>query len=373
LSHNSRRMALYIYDRKEWPEFQWDHVALSSSLPLVRFRQGRLAGRMEALGFPFNNEAILATLTLDVLKSTEIEGEVLNPKEVRSSIARHLGMDIAGLVASDRFVDGVVEMMLDATQNYALPLTEERLFTWHSALFPTGRSGMHKIIVGNWRDNQKGPMQVVSGPMGKEKVHFEAPDADRLPGEMKKFLHWFNTIHNTDPVLKAAVAHLWFLTIHPFDDGNGRMARAIADMQLARAEKSSNRFYSMSAQIRKQRKGYYAILEKTQKGNTDVTAWMKWFLDCLDSALDVTEDVLTNVLKKARFWEANTHTGFNERQHLMLNKMLDGFKGKLTSSKWAKITKCSQDTALRDIQSLLEKGILAKEAAAGRSTNYVLK
>lgn len=366
-------MTLYIHNQKDWPEFQWDNTALASSLPLVRFSQGRLAGRMEALGFPFNNEAMLATLTLDVLKSTEIEGELLNPKEVRSSIARHLGMDIAGLIKSDRFVDGVVEMMLDATQNYSLPLSEERLFTWHSALFPTGRSGMHKIIVGNWRDNEKGPMQVVSGPMGKEKIHFEAPDADRLPGEMKKFLQWFNTKSNVDPVLKAVIAHLWFLTIHPFDDGNGRMARAIADMQLARAENSSHRFYSMSAQIRKQRKGYYAILEKTQKGSLDITAWMEWFLKCLDSALNVTEDVLSEVLKKARFWETNTRTTFNERQHLMLNKLLDGFSGKLTTSKWAKIAKCSQDTALRDIQSLVEKGILIKEPAAGRSTNYVLK
>ena len=328
---------------------------------------------MEAIGFNLQTEAMLQTLTLDVLKSSEIEGEILNPDQVRSSIARRLGIDIASSIPADRNVEGVVEMMLDATQKYTEPLTEERLYGWHASLFPTGRSGMVKIIVGAWRDNEKGPMQVVSGPLGREHIHYEAPNAEVLEREMKNFLQWFNGTEATDPVIKAAIAHLWFVTIHPFDDGNGRIARAIADMQLSRADNSPQRFYSMSSQIRVERKGYYDILEKTQKGTLDITAWLEWFLHCLNRALAATEEVLATVLYKARFWEQFREEKFNDRQRLMLNKYMDGFDGKLTSSKWAKITKCSQDTATRDIQDLINKNILIKEGAGGRSTNYLMK
>lgn len=329
---------------------------------------------MESLGFNLQEEAALQTLTLDVLKSSEIEGEILNAEQVRSSIARRLGMEIAGLVPADRHVDGVVEMMLDATQHYNDRLTKERLFGWHTALFPSGRSGMYKIITGAWRNNTPDdPMQVVSGTMGRERVHFLAPASDVLEREMKKFLHWFNTDSGLDPVIKAAIAHLWFVTIHPFADGNGRIARAITDMQLARADESSQRFYSMSAQIRIERNAYYTILEKTQKGSLDITAWLEWFLLCLERAIIATDTTLSIVMKKAKFWENPATQSLNERQQLMMNKMLDGFEGKLTSSKWAKIAKCSQDTAVRDIQDLINKGILEKDASGGRSTSYLLK
>lgn len=339
----------------------------------VRHRQGRLLGRMEGLGFRLQAEANLRTLTLDVLKSSEIEGELLDADQVRSSIARRLGMDIAGLVPADRHVEGVVEMMLDATQHYKQALSADRLFGWHAALFPTGRSGMHKIVVAAWRDNQKeDPMQVVSGAAGREKVHFQAPDADRLNEEMTRFIHWFNEDIKMDGVLKAAVAHLWFVTIHPFDDGNGRIARAIADMQLSRADESVQRFYSMSAQIRKERNVYYDVLENTQKGSMDITVWLVWFLECLNRAIKATDETLALVLKKARFWEKHATTLLNERQQLMLNKLLDGFEGKLNTSKWAKITKTSQDTALRDIQDLMNKKILTKEPGGGRSTSYTI-
>lgn len=362
----------YIYQNKKWPEFTWDSGALLPLLAGVRHKQGKLRGYMEGLGFAKRSEASLQTLTSDVLKSTEIEGEVLNPEQVRSSIARRLGMDIAGLVPADRNVEGVVEMMLDATQNYHKKLNATRLFEWHASLFPLGRSGMHKIVVGRWRDKDMGAMQVVSGAMGKEKVHYEAPEATRLPDEMKVFLKWFNASNEIDGVLKSGIAHLWFVTIHPFDDGNGRIARAIADMQLAKSENDVQRFYSMSAQIRLERKSYYEILEKTQKGTLDVTNWLKWYLHCLDRALDTSNAQLQNVLHKATFWEANAETPINERQRLMLNKLIDGFEGKLNTSKWAKITKCSPDSALRDIQDLILKGILQKENAGGRSTNYIL-
>ena len=324
---------------------------------------------MQSLGFELQQEALLETLTLDVLKSTEIENEWLSAEQVRSSLARRLGMDIGGLMPSDRNVDGIVEMMLDATQHSQEPLHQERLFGWHSALFPTGRSGMYKIETGTWRT---GEMQVVSGAMGRENVHFEAPVANRLPQEMDLFIAWFNANQSLDSVLKAAIAHLWFVTIHPFSDGNGRIARAIADMQLSRADGSNQRFFSMSAQIRKQRKMYYEILEKTQKNDVDITEWLQWFLDCLLAALLDAETVLQKVLLKAKFWKNHQQTLLNERQRLMLNKLLDGFEGKLTSSKWAKITKCSSDTALRDLQDLLQKDILKKENAGGRSTNYEL-
>lgn len=364
---------MYIHQLSEWPHFTWDREALAKLLTGIRYRQGRLLGRMEGMGFNLQTEATLQTLTLDVLKSSEIEGEILNPDQVRSSIARRLGMDIAGLIPADRNVEGVVEMMLDATQHYKEPLTDDRLFGWHAALFPTGRSGMFKIVVGAWRNNsQRDPMQVVSGPIGRETIHFQAPEAEQLDDEMKKFIYWFNTDNDNDSVIKAAIAHLWFVTIHPFSDGNGRVARAIADMQLARADQSSQRFYSMSAQIKLERNNYYDILEKTQKGTLDITEWLTWFLNCLDRALSATDETLAKVIQKAKFWENPQLPLINDRQKKMLNLLIDGFEGKLTSSKWAKITKCSQDTAARDIQDLIEKGILLKEPAGGRSTSYVL-
>lgn len=327
---------------------------------------------MEALGFALRTEASLVTLTEDVVKSSEIEGERLDRDQVRSSIARRLGIDIGALTPAERDVEGVVEMMLDATQRYAEPLTAERLFGWHAALFPTGRSGMHRIIVGAWRDDRTGPMQVVSGPVGRERVHYEAPSADRLAREMGTFVDWFNHEVSLDPVLKAGVAHLWFVTIHPFDDGNGRIARAIADMALARSERSVQRFYSMSAQIRAEREGYYDILEATQKGELDITRWLEWFLRCLGRAIDGAETTLATVMAKARFWEASARQSFNERQRLVLNRLLDGFEGKLSSSKWAALAKCSQDTALRDIDDLVRRGVLARGAGGGRSTSYSL-
>lgn len=363
---------MYIHELKGWPDFTWDNERLTKLLAEIRHRQGRVLGRMEGLGFPMRAEAMLETLTQDVIKSSEIEGEILNPDQVRSSIARRLGMEIGGLVPLDRNVEGVVEMMLDATQNFTQPLTEDRLFGWHSALFPTGRSGIHKIAVGGWRTGQNGPMQVVSGAIGREKVHFEAPDAGSLDKEMSVFLEWFNHQMKLDPVLKAAIAHVWFVTIHPFEDGNGRIARAIADMQLARADGSSQRFYSMSAQIRVERNAYYDTLEGTQKGVLDITNWLEWFLACLGRALDTIEDTLKGVLRKTRFWDVHINTELNNRQRLMLNKLLDGFDGKLTSTKWGKIAKCSPDTALRDIQDLINKNVLSKEEGGSRNTNYVL-
>lgn len=369
----------YIHQSTQWPHWVWDHGQIAAILGIVRNRQGRLIGRMETLGFSLRSEAILQTLTLDVLKSSEIEGEILDPGQVRSSIARRLGMNIGGLVPSDRNVDGVVEMMMDATQNFDKSLTEDRMFGWHASLFPTGRSGMHKITVGAWRDDSHGPMTIVSGPVGREKVHYEAPQANRLKKEMREFLAWFNGAQELDPVLKAAIAHLWFVTLHPFDDGNGRIARAIADMQLARADKSRERFYSLSTQIRQERNAYYNILEKTQKSapvsqkGIDLTAWLTWFLNCLDHALDSTESTLSAVLDKARFWESQQAKDVNDRQKMIINKLFDGFEGKMTSSKWAKIAKCSQDTAHRDILDLVEKGIFLKDAAGGRSTSYSLK
>lgn len=366
-------MSRSIHELPAWPDFQWDQEKLAGPLAALRHRQGRLIGRMETLGFSLRAEATLQTLTLDVLKSSEIEGEMLNRDQVRSSIARRLGMDVGALAPADRNVEGVVEMMLDATQNYNAPLTAERLFGWHASLFPTGYSGMNRIAVGRWRDDSRGPMQVVSGALGRERVHFEAPAAKRLKKEMTAFLKWFNGTDDTDPVLRSGLAHLWFVTIHPFEDGNGRIARAIADMALARSEQSSQRFYSMSAQIQVERMTYYEMLEKTQKGGLDITPWLEWFLGCLDRAFDGTEETLASVLRKARFWEAHADISFNDRQRLMLNKLLDGFEGKLTSSKWAKVAKCSQDTALRDILDLVNHGILAKDPGGGRSTSYSLR
>jgi len=365
-------MTTYIHELPDWPRFIWKPERLTEKLVAVRYRQGRLLGHMDALGFQLREEAVLQTLTEDVLKSSEIEGEFLNKDQVRSSIARRLGMDIAGLIPADRNVEGVVEMMLDATQNYSAPLTQERMFAWHAALFPTGHSGMHKITVGLWRKDREGPMQVVSGPIGRHRVHYEAPKAFQLAKEMRAFLKWFHQDKTLDLVLKSAIAHLWFVTIHPFDDGNGRIARAISDLTLARSEKSPQRFYSMSAQIREERKDYYDILEATQKGSLDITRWLEWFLDCLDRAIAGAEKTLADVFKKARFWETHHNQTFNERQRMMINRLFNGFEGKLTSSKWAKITKCSSDTALRDIDDLLRRNILTKNAGGGRSTSYLL-
>ena len=372
----------YIYQLNAWPKFVWDHKKITALLGPMRNRQGRFVGRMEAIGFALRTEALLKTLTLDVIKSSEIEGEVLNADQVRSSIARRLGLDIAGLIPSDRDVDGIVEMMLDATQNFKKELTQERLFGWQASLFPTGHSGIHKITTGAWRDDSHGPMQVVSGPVGRSRVHFEAPKAARLDKEMKIFLSWFNHTNDIDPVLKAGIAHLWFVTLHPFEDGNGRIARAIADRQLARADNSAQRFYSMSARIRKERKAYYDVLEKIQKNphhkadslaGIDITVWLEWFLSCLERAIESADSILEDVFKKAHFWEIHPAGSFNERQRKILGKLFEGFEGKLTSSKWAQITKCSQDTALRDILELVERKILIKDSAGGRSTSYLLK
>lgn len=363
--------AIYIWQQNDWPNFMWDDAKLSYKLGRVRSLQGKLVGKMSALGFDLKNSAMLDTLTADITKSSEIEGEILNAEQVRSSVARHLGIEIEGLPEADRYVDGVVQVMIDATQNFMTPLTEERLFNWHAALFPTGRSGAYKITVADWRQGSE-PMQVISGAMGKEKIHYEAPHSDNVPYMMKQFLDWTNDDRKIDPVLKAAIAHLWFVTIHPFDDGNGRISRTITDLLLARADEMPHRFYSMSAEIRKQRKAYYDILEKTQKGSINITAWLEWFLDCLEAALLSTEQSIEIVLQKAAFWDKYRLTAMNERQIKVLNLLWDGFDGKLTSSKWSKITKCSPDTALRDIQDLITKNVLRKTNEGGRSTNYEL-
>jgi Fic family protein len=363
----------YIHDLTDWPEFRWDHERLIAPLAGVRHRQGRIVGRMDGLGLTYQSEALAETLSEDVVASSAVEGEQLNRDEVRSSIARRLGLDAGGLGPAGRDVEGVVEMTLDATQSYEQPLTRDRLFGWHAALFPAGRSGLRAIRTGAWRDDATGPMQVVSGAIGRERVHFEAPAAPRLKKEMRMFLDWFNAPAGTiDPVLKAGLAHLWFVTIHPFDDGNGRIARAITDLALARSDDSARRFYSMSSQILKERDAYYGILESTQKGSLDVTPWLAWFLGCLGRSIDGAESLLANVLGKAEFWQAHAAIQINDRQRLMLNHLLDGFEGKLTTSKWAKLTKSSQDTALRDATDLVEKGILIRSAEGGRSTSYAL-
>jgi len=367
------RRIKYIYERLGWPNFTWRDDLLAAKLADVRHKQGRLIGRMESLGFELREESVLSSLSEEVVKSSEIEGERLDPGQVRSSIARRLGMDVAGMVAADRNVDGVVEMMLDATGRYEEPLTADRLFAWHSSLFPIGRSGMSKISVGKWRDDKTDPMQIVSGPVGHEIIHFEAPPARIVAKEMRSFLKWFEGEKHSDPVLAAGIAHLWFVTVHPFDDGNGRIARSITDLALARSEGTSQRFYSMSSQIRAERDSYYNVLESTQKDSLDITAWLEWFIACLDGALARAEETLAAVLAKGRFWDSLKETQLNERQQLMLNKLVDGFEGKLTSSKWAKITKTSQDTATRDIDDLISKGILIRSEAGGRSTSYTLQ
>lgn len=363
---------MYLHQLKDWPNFKWDNETLLPYVSKVRDLQGRLIGRMESMGFELREEAVLETLTEDIVRSSEIEGELLNSEEVRSSVARRLGMEISGLPNASRYVDGVVEMMLDATQKYIDPLTKDRMCGWHAALFPTGRSGMYKITVAEWRGDEQGPMQIVSGAMGKEKVHYVAPEAARLEDEMHQFIEWFNTDESTEPVVKSALAHLWFVSIHPFDDGNGRIARAIADTQLSRADRTSQRFYSMSAQIMKSKNGYYNILESTQKGSMDISQWIVWYIERLTEALEATNETLSKILMKAKFWELNKSTQFNNRQVEMINKLLGDFVGKLNSSKWAKITNVHRDTARRDIQNLIEKGVLSDSGEGGRSTNYIL-
>lgn len=359
----------YIYEHKDWTKFTWESTVINAVFGEVRNLQGKISGQMNALGFSSKEEFALKTLTMDVVQSSEIEGEQLDYDKVRSSIARRLGLELGGLVASDRNVDGVVDMILDATKNYQNTLTDERLFGWHAALFPTGYSGSHKIEVANYRNDV---MQIVSGAMGKEKVHYEAISADKVKKEMDHFLIWFNSENELDLVLKAAIAHFWFIIVHPFDDGNGRIARAISDLLLTRSENSSDRFYSMSSQILIERKRYYEVLQKVQYSSGDITEWLDWFLNCLKNALIETEKFFQNILQKAEFWKIHENTGLNERQRLLLNKLLDGFDGKLKTSKWAKIAKCSNDTALRDIKDLLKKGILQQEIGGGRSTNYEL-
>jgi Fic family protein len=362
-------MAKYIYQHKNWTDFTWNDKAINAVFGEVRLMQGKIIGQMNALGFSAKEEATLTTLTLDVVKSSEIEGELLNYDQVRSSIARRLGINTAGLVPSSRHIEGIVEMMLDATQRHNLPLTKKRMCGWHAALFPTGYSGPYEIEVGRYRT---GEMQVVSGAIGKEKVHYEAVKAELVEAEMDKFLDWFNNDNQLDPVLKAAISHFWFIIIHPFDDGNGRIGRAITDMLLARAESSGDRFYSMSSQILVERKQYYDILQKVQHSTGDITEWIEWFLHCMKNAMLATDNTTQRILRKAEFWKLHEQTPINERQRLMLNKLLDGFDGKLQTSKWAKITKTSTDTALRDIKDLVEKGILQQTDEVGRNANYEL-
>lgn len=363
---------IYIHEQPDWPHFRWSEETVGPRLADVRFRQGLLLGRMRSIGFELRQEAVLGILTEDVVKSSDIEGEILPASQVRSSVARHLGMPLAGMVNAGRDVDGMVELLLDATQRYDQPLTEERLLGWNAALFPTGLSGLARIRAGEWRNSLSDLMQVVSGPVGRERVPFEAPAADRLPAEIQAFLRWFDSPSDTDPVLRAGLAHLWFVTLHPFEDGNGRIARAIADMALARAENSPHRFYSMASQIRIERSRYYRTLESVQKGTPDVTAWLEWFLDCLGRAIVGSELTLANVLTKSRFWEQHNQLPMNERQTMIINLLLDGQVDKLTSSRWARIVRCSQDTALRDITALIALGILARSSEGGRSTSYGL-
>ncbi len=365
-------MITYIHELKNWPEFTWDQKRLAGRLGAVHQLQGRLLERMESLGFKLQKQAVLQTLTEEVLRSSEIEGEILDKEQVCSSVARHLGLDVGGLAPADRHVEGIVEMMFDATQNFDAPLTSERLCAWHAALFPTGRSGMSRITVGAWRNDRTGPMQVISGPIGRERVHYEAPPAAKLENEMQIFLEWFNKDDGGDLIIKAGIAHLWFVTIHPFDDGNGRIARAVTDMVLARSEKSAQRFYSMSAQIQQARNDYYDFLEAAQKGSMDVTNWLDWFIGCLGRAFGNTEMILAGTLRKSRFWRHYQNISFNDRQRRILNQLFDGFEGKLTSSKWAKLANCSQDTALRDIDELFGCFILSKNPEGGRSTSYSL-
>ena len=360
---------MYIHQRDNWWEFKYDAQSVLNRLGDVRARQGQMLGRMSSLGFDFQDEAMLTTMSLELVRSCEIEGERLEMSQVRSSIARRLGIETAGIVPTSRYVEGVVEMLLDATQHYDQPLSDDRLFGWHNVLFPSGRSGLYTIEVAKYRSEE---MQVVSGPMGHEVVHYEAPKPERVLEEMHRFIDWVNSDDGLDLVIKSGIAHLWFVSIHPFDDGNGRITRAITDMLLARSEHSAKRFYSMSNEMKNRQKEYYEVLERTQRGDGDITEWLLWFLDCLNQALVSTESTLSSVIDKARFWERHAGLVVNERQRRIINMQFDGFFGKLTSSKWAKIGKCSSDTALNDIRYLIENGVLRKNNEGGRSTNYSL-
>lgn len=360
----------YIWQALDWPTWRYDLSALAGGMAKVGLAQGHLLGRLADVGFGLRGQAAVAALTEDVIKTSEIEGERLNVESVRSSVARRLGVDIGALAPIDRHVDGMVEMVVDGTANCVAAVTRERVFGWHAGLFPTGYSGINKITVGAWRDDANGPMQVVSGPIQRRRLHFEAPPAERLEAETSRFFEWINCETGEPLLLKAGLAHLWFVTLHPFDDGNGRIARAVGDLLLARADGSPQRFYSLSAQIQRERSAYYDILERTQKGSMDVTQWLVWFLDTLDRAVGAAQHTLDAVLAKARFWQRFAGTPLNARQVKLLNRLLDGFDGKLTTSKWAAVAKCSQDTALRDIGDLLARGVLRKSASGGRSTSY---
>lgn len=361
---------LYIWQATDWPVWRYDLTKLAGPLADVCRAQGMLMGRLADVGMSLRDQASLSALTDDVVKTSEIEGEQLNVESVRSSIARRLGMDIGALAPVDRHVDGVVDMVLDATGHCDAPLTTERLFGWHAALFPTGFSGLTRIRVGTWRDDATGPMQVISGQGLRQRVHFEAPPAAQLPAEAKRFLSWVNASTADPALIKAGLGHLWLVTLHPFDDGNGRIARAVGDLLLARADGSPQRFYSLSAQIQRERKDYYNVLERTQKDTLDVTEWLMWFLGALHRAVNSTHHTLDAVLVKAKFWQHKSGMPLNERQIKLLNRLLDGFDGKLTSSKWASIAKCSPDTALRDINELIALGALRKLQSGGRSTAY---
>ena len=360
---------LYIHDHDNWWQFRYDSLRIMNELGRVRSKQGMIIGRMLSLGFDSQDDAVLSNISMELVRSSEIEGEKLNLGEVRSSLARRLGIAMAGMVSASRYVEGVVEMQLDATQNYNHPLSADRLFGWHNVLFPTGISGLYRIEVGKYRS---GEMQVVSGAMGKEIIHYQAPSAERVPAEMDRFIAWVNSDEPIDAVLKAAIAHLWFVSIHPFDDGNGRIARALTDMLLARSENTGKRFYSVSAEMKLLQKEYYEVLERTQHGDGDISEWILWFLHCFEQALTAAENTLSSVLRKADFWERNRNVSINERQRKLINLQFDGFFGKLSTGKWAKIAKCSTDTALNDIRDLVEKGILKKSEEGGRSTNYVM-
>lgn len=369
----------YIHQLPEWPRFTWDEVKVTPLLVEVRHRQGRLLGRMEGLGFRFRSEAALENLTAEVIKSSAIEGTAFDPAAVRSSIARRMGIEGSDHPVADREIEGAVEMMLDATEHYAAPLTVDRLLGWQASLFPGGRNGLHRVLTGQWRTPAMDPMQVVSGPIDRDRIrrkniHFEAPPADRLPAEVERFLAWFEAPGPLDPVLRAGIAHLWFVTIHPFADGNGRVSRAIADLALARADGSAQRFYSMSARIEAEKKHYYRALEQAQKGSLDITAWLVWFLGCLDRAFQDAETVLGRIIHKANAWNAINRTpNLNDRQRLVINTLLDNAESALSTSRYAKLAHCSLDTALRDIRLLLDAGVLAPSQAGGRSTQYLLK
>jgi len=363
----------YLWQRPDWPQWRFDAAELAAPLAQVHRAQGHLAGRMAELGLAQRDQATLQALTQEVITTSAIEGEALNLDAVRSSIARRLGVDIGALAPADRHVDGVVDMVLDATQQHAQLLTAERLFGWHAALFPTGYSGHVRLQVGTWRNDAAGPMQVVSGPVGREKVHFEAPPATSLPAETAAFLQWFNAAPAGDALIHAGLAHLWLVTLHPFDDGNGRISRAVGDMALARAEGTAQRFYSLSAQVQRERKQYYDQLEATQRGTLDVTPWLSWFLACLLRAVQGADGMLAGVLMKSQFWQRWAGTPMNARQTLVLNRVLDGMEGKLTNAKWAAIGKCSADTALRDINDLLARGVLGRLEGGGRCTGYELQ